>query len=74
MAGQGVRTPSSKRFHIVLIPGFAGFDALGQLNTSAVPNTNPFFPINGSDWLRLRAARPKWLEPVSTFKRRGLRC
>jgi hypothetical protein len=23
--------PSTKRFHIVLIPGFAGFDALGQL-------------------------------------------
>jgi triacylglycerol lipase len=25
------KTPSHKRFHIVLIPGFAGFDALGQL-------------------------------------------
>jgi triacylglycerol lipase len=31
MAGQGARSPSTKRFHIVLIPGFAGFDALGQL-------------------------------------------
>jgi hypothetical protein len=31
MAVQGARTPSTKRFHIVLIPGFAGFDALGQL-------------------------------------------
>ena len=28
---QATRAPSSKRFHIVLIPGFAGFDALGQL-------------------------------------------
>src|ERR1700757_3799225 len=31
MAGQGARTTSRKRFHIVLIPGFGGFDALGQL-------------------------------------------
>jgi len=31
VADQGARTPSTKRFHIVLIPGFAGFDALGQL-------------------------------------------
>lgn len=31
MAGRGARSPSTKRFHIVLIPGFAGFDALGQL-------------------------------------------
>ena len=31
MAGQGARSASAKRFHIVLIPGFAGFDALGQL-------------------------------------------
>jgi len=31
MAGQGTRSASAKRFHIVLIPGFAGFDALGQL-------------------------------------------
>jgi len=31
MAGQGARSASTKRFHIVLIPGFAGFDALGQL-------------------------------------------
>ena len=31
MAGQDARSPSTKRFHIVLIPGFAGFDALGQL-------------------------------------------
>ena len=31
MAVRGATTPSTKRFHIVLIPGFAGFDALGQL-------------------------------------------
>ncbi len=31
MADQGARNPSTKRFYIVLIPGFAGFDALGQL-------------------------------------------
>jgi hypothetical protein len=30
MAGRGARSPFTKRFHIVLIPGFAGFDALGQ--------------------------------------------
>jgi len=29
VADQGA--PTSKRFHVVLIPGFAGFDALGQL-------------------------------------------
>jgi triacylglycerol lipase len=28
---QKARTPSRKRFHVVLVPGFAGFDALGQL-------------------------------------------
>jgi len=28
---QDARTSSTKRFHIVLVPGFAGFDALGQL-------------------------------------------
>lgn len=31
MAGPDTKTPSTKRLHIVLIPGFAGFDALGQL-------------------------------------------
>ena len=31
MADQDARSPSTKRFHVVLIPGFAGFDALGQL-------------------------------------------
>jgi len=31
MADQGTSTSSTKRFHAVLIPGFAGFDALGQL-------------------------------------------
>lgn len=31
MADQDTRAPSNKRFHVVLIPGFAGFDALGQL-------------------------------------------
>ena len=31
MATQDTRTPSAKRLHVVLIPGFAGFDALGQL-------------------------------------------
>ena len=31
MADQSARVPSTKRLHIVLIPGFAGFDALGQL-------------------------------------------
>ena len=31
MADQDARPPSTKRFHVVLIPGFAGFDALGQL-------------------------------------------
>jgi hypothetical protein len=31
MAIQGAKAPSAKRFHTVLIPGFAGFDALGQL-------------------------------------------
>ncbi len=31
MAAQGARTPSTKRLHVVLVPGFAGFDALGQL-------------------------------------------
>jgi len=30
MAGQN-GSPSSKRFHIVLIPGFVGFDAIGQV-------------------------------------------
>ncbi len=30
MADQNARRPT-KRFHVVLIPGFAGFDALGQL-------------------------------------------
>jgi len=27
----GAKSPSTKRLHVVLIPGFAGFDALGQL-------------------------------------------
>ena len=31
MADQGAKARRSKRFHVVLIPGFAGFDALGQL-------------------------------------------
>ncbi|MBZ5594631.1 MAG: hypothetical protein LAP39_20500 [Acidobacteriia bacterium] len=31
MAKQQARAPSRKRFHIVLVPGFGGFDALGQL-------------------------------------------
>ena len=31
MAEQDASVPSTKRLHIVLIPGFAGFDALGQL-------------------------------------------
>ena len=31
MADQNTKAPSIKRFHVVLIPGFAGFDALGQL-------------------------------------------
>lgn len=31
MAYQPTTTSSKKRFHLVLIPGFAGFDALGQL-------------------------------------------
>jgi triacylglycerol esterase/lipase EstA (alpha/beta hydrolase family) len=31
MADQEASDPSNKRFHIVLVPGFAGFDALGQL-------------------------------------------
>ena len=31
MTQQGARTSSTQRFHVVLIPGFAGFDALGQL-------------------------------------------
>ena len=31
MADQEERAPSTKRFHIVLVPGFAGFDGLGQL-------------------------------------------
>jgi triacylglycerol lipase len=31
MADQDARVPSTKRFHIVLVPGFAGFDGLGQL-------------------------------------------
>jgi len=31
MAGQGANSQSRKRVHIVLVPGFAGFDALGQL-------------------------------------------
>jgi hypothetical protein len=31
VADQEARTPSTKRLHIVLVPGFAGFDALGQL-------------------------------------------
>jgi triacylglycerol lipase len=31
VAHPDARTPSAKRFHVVLIPGFAGFDALGQL-------------------------------------------
>jgi len=30
MAGQN-KSPSPKRFHIVLVPGFGGFDALGQV-------------------------------------------
>ena len=31
MAAKEGGSRSDKRFHIVLIPGFAGFDALGQL-------------------------------------------
>jgi len=31
VADQDAKTASIKRFHIVLVPGFAGFDALGQL-------------------------------------------
>lgn len=31
MADQDARTPAGKCFHVVLVPGFAGFDALGQL-------------------------------------------
>ena len=31
MADQDTKAPPTKRFHVVLIPGFAGFDALGQL-------------------------------------------
>ena len=31
MADQKARTRSAKRLHVVLVPGFAGFDALGQL-------------------------------------------
>jgi len=31
MAGEKTRPQSAKRRHIVLVPGFAGFDALGQL-------------------------------------------
>jgi triacylglycerol lipase len=31
VADPDARPPSTKRFHVVLIPGFAGFDALGQL-------------------------------------------
>ena len=31
MAARRPTTPSTKRRHIVLVPGFAGFDALGQL-------------------------------------------
>lgn len=36
MADQDARSPSTKRFHVVLIPGFAGFDALGQLEYYAL--------------------------------------
>ncbi len=31
MADSNAKSPSAKHIHIVLIPGFAGFDALGQL-------------------------------------------
>ena len=31
MADQHTKVPSIQRFHVVLTPGFAGFDALGQL-------------------------------------------
>jgi triacylglycerol lipase len=31
VADQNARTSSTKRLHVVLVPGFAGFDALGQL-------------------------------------------
>ena len=31
MADQDASAPATKRLHILLIPGFAGFDALGQL-------------------------------------------
>jgi triacylglycerol lipase len=31
VADQDAKSPSTKRLHVVLVPGFAGFDALGQL-------------------------------------------
>jgi len=42
VADQGAGTPPTKRFHIVLIPGFAGFDALGQLEYYS--GITPLFP------------------------------
>ena len=41
MADQDAKTASTKRFHIVLVPGFAGFDALGQLEYYG--GITPFF-------------------------------
>jgi triacylglycerol lipase len=43
VADQDARTPT-KRFHVVLIPGFAGFDALGQLEYYG--GVTPLFPTS----------------------------
>jgi len=37
------RTAVSSRRHIILVPGFAGFDALGQLEYYA--GVTPLFPV-----------------------------
>jgi triacylglycerol lipase len=47
MAAQNAKAPSAKRFHTVLIPGFAGFDALGQLEYYA--GLTPLFQSRGAD-------------------------
>ena len=46
MADPDSSSPSSKRLHIVLIPGFAGFDALGQLEYYA--SITPLFQSHRS--------------------------
>jgi triacylglycerol lipase len=49
VADQNAKNPSAKRLHIVLVPGFAGFDALGQLEYygGITPLFQPWLAGNG---------------------------